>query len=82
MPQTTRILGMQVRELRLKAGLSQKELAQQARVSREWLGSFENGKPTVEIGMVLDVIGVLGYTVEIQKDREYILPLRTLEQDN
>jgi len=77
-PQTTRILGMQVRELRLKAGLSQKSLAAQAGVSREWLGSFENGKPSVEIGMVLDVIGVLGYTVEIQKDREYFLPRRTV----
>lgn len=60
---TVRALGLRVQELRLDAGLSQQELADRAYVSRKWLSEFEQGKPTVEVSKVLDVLQVLGYEV-------------------
>ncbi|SDY73574.1 helix-turn-helix domain-containing protein [Herbiconiux ginsengi] len=65
---SARELGGYVRELRLERELTQAELAERAGVSREWLVAFENGKPSVDLARVLDVIGALGMTLDVVPD--------------
>ena len=55
-----------VRELRGGAGLSQAQLAQQARVSRSFIADVEAGKPTVEAGRLFDVLQSLGFEVALR----------------
>jgi transcriptional regulator with XRE-family HTH domain len=48
---------------RRTAGLTQAQLAEQARVSRQWLSEFENGKtPGADLSKVLAVLVTLGVT--------------------
>lgn len=52
--------GAAVREERTRAGLTQKELADRAGVSRRWLGMFENGKNLgAELSKVLALVQAL-----------------------
>lgn len=53
-------LGAAIRDRRESNGTTQADLARQAGVSRQWLSQLENGKTSVEFGMVLVVLGVLG----------------------
>jgi transcriptional regulator with XRE-family HTH domain len=39
--------------------MSQSDLAAQAGVSRKWVSELENGKRTVQLGPVLEVLGIL-----------------------
>ena len=48
-----------------KLGFTQSEVAARASVTREWLVRFENGKATVPMTRVFDVLGALGLTVEV-----------------
>lgn len=49
---------------RRAAGLTQEQLAREARVSRRWLSLFENGRtPGAELSKVLAVLVVLGVDV-------------------
>lgn len=50
---------------RLELGLSQSEVAERTRVSRQWIGAFEAGKPTAEIGLVIRLLDALGLRLEI-----------------
>jgi len=50
---------MNVRGRRIDLGMSQDDLAVRAGVSRRWLSSFEAGKGSVELGMVLRVLAAL-----------------------
>jgi len=56
----TEDLGRYLRDRRRAAGLSQDELALRSTVSRRWLSGLEQGKPTVEVGLVFKVIAALG----------------------
>jgi y4mF family transcriptional regulator len=58
-------LASAVRGRRLELGVSQAELAARARVSRDWVNSFEGGKPTVELILVLRILEVLGLRLEL-----------------
>lgn len=60
-----RDLSAAVRGRRRALHLSQADLAARADVSRDWIGSFEKGKPTVEIGHVLRVLDALGLALRI-----------------
>lgn len=62
---TVRELGGLVRDRRERLGLTQSEVAARASVTREWLVRFENGKATVPMTRVFDVLGALGLTVEV-----------------
>lgn len=55
-----RDLGFYVRDRRRDLGLTQARLAGSARVSRRWLTDFEAGKPTAEVGLILNVLHALG----------------------
>jgi len=69
-------LGPQLREMRKVAKLSQRNLAEMAGVSREWLSAVENGKVTVEFGKVQDLLSTLGYELKVEKEQE-----KTSEQE-
>jgi HTH-type transcriptional regulator/antitoxin HipB len=56
---TPRDIGALVRDTRRTAGVTQEGLAERARVSRRWIVDLEAGKPGVELGKVLRVLGVL-----------------------
>jgi HTH-type transcriptional regulator/antitoxin HipB len=55
------------RGCRLDLGLTQAELADRARVSREWVNYFEKGKRTVELALVLRVLDTLGLRLELSR---------------
>lgn len=62
---STRGLGAAVRARRRELGLSQATLAGRAGVSRQWISYVEAGKPTVELGRVLQVLEALGVEVRL-----------------
>jgi y4mF family transcriptional regulator len=50
---------------RIELGLTQAELAARAGVSRDWVNSFERGKRTVELALVLRLLDTLGIGIEV-----------------
>jgi len=56
-------LGNLVREQRKKRRLRQDAVASLSNVSTGFLSDFENGKPTAEIGKILQVLATLGLEV-------------------
>lgn len=62
---TVRDLGALVRTARRAQGLTQAELANRLRVSRDWVIRLEKGSPRLETQKVLDALGVLGLTLEV-----------------
>ncbi|WGW13275.1 helix-turn-helix domain-containing protein [Saxibacter everestensis] len=65
---TPRDAGMLLRRLREDAGWSQAVLAERAGVSKRWLVNFENGKPSVDMSMVMDCFAVLGAGFEVVRE--------------
>ncbi|WCZ39945.1 anaerobic benzoate catabolism transcriptional regulator [Corynebacterium jeddahense] len=57
-------LGSFVRAQRKERRLTQLEVAELADVSDRFLRELEHGKPTAEIGKVIEVLAVLGYDLE------------------
>ncbi len=57
-------IGALIKDARLKAGLSQHDLAQMLKTSQGWVSEIERGKPTAELGMVLKAINVLGINLD------------------
>jgi len=62
---TARDLGAAVRDERLRHGWTQAELAGQIGTSRQWVISFERGKPVAEVGLVLKALAALGVAADI-----------------
>jgi len=61
---TVSTLGELIRDQRKQRGWSQSHLAEKVGVSRLWVSQFENGKETVELGLVLKTLRVLGLNLE------------------
>lgn len=57
-----------IREQRKIQGLNQLQLAQLAGVSRDWIIQLEKGKTSVELGMVLRTLKVLGVRLDFAVD--------------
>jgi len=55
-----------VRDRRRQLRMSQEELAQRVGVSRHWVIALERGKPTIELGLVLRTLTVLGMLVDVR----------------
>ena len=51
---------------RLSLGLSQEDLARRAGVSRQWLGMFERGKRTAEMGLAIRLLDTLDLELEVR----------------
>ena len=62
---TVNTLGELVRDQRKQRRWSQSQLAENAGVSRLWIGHFENGKETVELGLVLKTLRALGLGFDV-----------------
>jgi HTH-type transcriptional regulator/antitoxin HipB len=58
-------LASAIKRRRLDLGLSQAEVAERAGVSREWVNSLEASKPTVELILVLRLLGALGLRINV-----------------
>lgn len=56
-------------------GLTQKNLAKKAGVSAPWLSDAENGKPTVEVGLVFRVLRTLGCSLSVSDEPVDILSI-------
>jgi putative transcriptional regulator len=61
---TVGALGELVRDQRKRRGWSQSRLAENVGVSRLWVGQFEKGKETVELGLVLKTLRALDLSLE------------------
>lgn len=65
---TPKSLGFAIKYAREQANLTQNELAKRVQVSRRWLSNLENGKTTVDLGLVLLVLTELGYSFDLVKN--------------
>ncbi len=63
-------LGRALRGLRVETGITQAQLAAAAGVSAKWLSEAENGKPTAEIGKIMDVLEHLGFGLAVAPRKE------------
>lgn len=60
-----RDLALAVRARRRELGWSQQQLANRCGTSRKWLSQFEQGKPSVELGLILQVLEVLDLQLSV-----------------
>ena len=58
-------VGAAVRARRKELGLTQRELAEACGCGTRFLSELENGKPSIELGKALRVLGVLGLDIDI-----------------
>ena len=66
-------LGQVMRRRRCEMGITQAECAEMALVSVAWLSAFENGKPSCEVGLVMEVAEALGLTFAVMSNtNEYV----------
>lgn len=56
-----------VRSNRLRAAMTQQELADVARKSRRWVNDLESGKVTPSLSAAIDVAAVLGYSITLER---------------
>jgi HTH-type transcriptional regulator / antitoxin HipB len=62
-----REIGRAIRARRKELGWSQTTLAKRAQTTRRWISEIENGKPTAEVGLVLEALHVLGVKVRLEQ---------------
>ena len=62
---STEELGALVRIFRLRTGMTQTEAAKACGVGRRWFNELENGKDTIRVGMVINVLRHFGATLTI-----------------
>lgn len=58
----------QIKEARKKIGLTQVEFSRRAGVGLRFLRELEQGKPTVRMDKVTQVLDFLGYHLELKKN--------------
>ena len=63
---STEQLGLAVACARKERGYSQQQFADLAGVGRRFVSDLENGKPTAEIGKVLQILTALGIDMQLK----------------
>lgn len=63
-------LGNQIKELRKQADLTQAQMAQRTGVGLRFVRDLEQGKPTVRVDKVNQVLALFGYHLETVRDHE------------
>ncbi len=63
------VIGQKVKELRKQTGLTQEELATRSGVGLRFVRELEQGKQTVRVDKVDQVLVLFGYHLEPVKDR-------------
>ncbi len=67
-------IGERIKTVRKKQGFTQAEAAGYLNVGIRFLSELENGKPTVQLGKVLQVLEGLGYeTLLVPKSKKKII---------
>jgi y4mF family transcriptional regulator len=71
-PNTNTLSGIAttLKEMRAKANLTQEELARRSGVGLRFVREVEQGKATVRLDKVNQVLALFGYHLEAVKDRE------------
>lgn len=59
-------IGARVAQMRKAKGYSQQSFADLAGVGRRFVSELESGKPTAEIGKILQVLTALGLDLEVK----------------
>lgn len=72
MPSTSAFAAF-VRDHRLRAGMTQEELATTVRKSRRWVHDLEAGKVDPSLSAAIDVAAALGFTVVFQSSERSAL---------
>ena len=57
--------GLQIREARRQAGITQGALADRCGTTQSWISELENGKPRAELELALRVMRELGLALEV-----------------
>jgi y4mF family transcriptional regulator len=70
-------ISLQIKKLRKKNGLTQIEFAKRAGVGLRFLRELENGKMTIRMDKLMQVLDFLGYHLELKRNE----PLLTTEHD-
>lgn len=70
-------IGQIIRDERKELGLRQDELAAASGVGLRFLVELERGKPTVQMGKVLDVLAALGCELQIKRPDGIVIIGRT-----
>ncbi len=65
MDYSTETLGLYIRKVRKQLGVTQKDLALTAGTGLRFIVDLENGKPTCQIGKMLQVLQVLGIQIKL-----------------
>lgn len=71
-------IGQIIRDERKELGLRQDELAAASGVGLRFLVELERGKPTVQMGKVLDVISALGCEFQIRRPDGIVIAARAV----
>jgi y4mF family transcriptional regulator len=61
-------IGKNIKEIRKKYNLTQVELSDRAEVGLRFLRELEQGKPTVRLDKITQVLQLFGYHIEIVKN--------------
>ena len=64
---------LQIRNLRKKNGLTQVEFAKRAGVGLRFLRELEQGKATVRVDKLMQVLNFLGYHLELNKNKPELM---------
>jgi HTH-type transcriptional regulator/antitoxin HipB len=65
--ESVRQLAATLRGRRIALGLTQAEVAERAGVSRDWVNTFEAGKSSVELSLVMRLLDALGLRLDVAK---------------
>lgn len=57
-------IGLRIKELRSKSGLSQEKLAMQADLDRTYINSVENGRRNISINSLAKISTALGHSLQ------------------
>ena len=76
---TVGVLGELVRDQRKQRGWSQSRLAEEAGVSRLWIGHLEMGKESVELGLAMRTLRALDLNLEVSLQRPTPIPGKLLK---
>ena len=74
---TSSDIGALIRDQRSRLGLSQQDLANRVGVGRVWIVHLEQGKPTLQIGLVLRTLKELGLRLSSPDSAPVSRPLTT-----
>ncbi len=65
-------LGLKIRELRKKHGLSQERLAVKANISPKYVGEIERGEVNISVSVLLEIAEALGVTCDELMETDHI----------